>query len=228
MLTLDGILDFLSTVPTTTALAVLAIAACSLVAAQDWRLSIFAVILHYALAGLFLTRIIREDIALVKTLVGAMVCITLYITARRASEAKPLSPSPPGADPSDLPADSAAISRLRLESGWPFRLLVAILGLAVAFTASSRIVLPSTPPEVILACSILFAQGLLALCLTSEPLQGGLGILTVIIGFDLFYSGIQQSLVIVGLLGLVNFAIALSIAYLTTLQASVPLEETYP
>jgi hypothetical protein len=47
----------------------------------------------------------------------------------------------------------------------------------------------------------------------------------VIIGFDLFYSGVEQSLIVVGLLGLVNFSIALAVAYLTTLQASVPTTE---
>jgi hypothetical protein len=109
---------------------------------------------------------------------------------------------------------------LGLESGWPFRALAALLGLAVAWTAANRFALPSTPPEMIRACFILFTQGLLTLGLTDRPLKGGLGILTVIIGFDLFYSGIEQSLIVVGLLGLLNFAIALSIAYLTTLQAS--------
>lgn len=212
MPTLSEIVDLLAAVPTTTALITLAIAACMLVTTRDWRLSIFALTAHYVLAGIFLTRVIRSDIAMVKTLVGAMVCVTLYITARRVSEvAAPPTPA----------SGKAPSSPLRLQSGWPFRLLVAMMGLAVAGTAATQLTLPSTPHEVSLACLILSIQGLLALSLADEPLKGGLGILTVIIGFDLFYSGVEQSLTVVGLLGLVNFSITLAIAYLTTLHASV-------
>jgi uncharacterized MnhB-related membrane protein len=213
MPTLADVLAFLSAVPTTTALLILAVAACAMVITRDWRLSIFALTLHYVLASLLLTRIIRSDIAMVKMLVGATICVTLYITARRTSEGSPASP------------DSQPSSRLSLylESGWPFRLLVAILGLALAGSAATRLGLPSAPPEIALACFVLFTQGLLTLSLADEPLKGGLGLLTIIIGFDLFYSGVEQSLIVVGLLGLVNFSIALAVAYLTTLHASVPI-----
>ncbi len=216
MPTLADILAFLSTVPTTTALAALVVATCVLVAMHDWRLSIFALIVHYVVASLLLTRVIRADIAMIKMLVGMMVCMTLYVTARRVSEG---SPAPVTPDDKDSPYEEIPRSRLRLESGWFFRLLIAFLGLAVASTAATRLTLPSAPSEIILACSILLTQGLLALSVTDDPLKGGLGILTVIIGFDLFYSTIEQSLIVVGLLGLVNFSIALTIAYLTTLQA---------
>lgn len=212
MPTLSEIIDLLSAVPTTTALIALAVAAGLLVTTRDWRLVIVALTAHYVLAGIFLTRIIRSDIAMVKTLVGAMVCITLYITARRVSDA---------AQTLAVEGEKATIklALLRLDSGWPFRLLVAVMGLAVAGTAATQLTLPSTPHEVILACLILLTQGLLALSLADEPLKGGAGVLTVIIGFDLFYSGVEQSLTIVGLLGLVNFSIALAMAYLTTLHA---------
>lgn len=222
MPTLEDILAFLATVPTTTALLILIVAACALVTTRDWRLAIFALILHYALAGLFLVRIIRSDIAVLKTLVGMMVCATLYITARRASGGKSIL-----AGPDDEPPDQGLPrSRLGLESGWPFRLLVALLGLAAASTAAARQTGLSATQEVILACFVLCTQGLLALSLTDEPLQGGLGILTVIIGFDLFYSTIEQSLIVVGLLGLVHFAIALAVAYLTTLYVGASEEVT--
>lgn len=216
MPTLTDVLAFLSVVPTTTALIILALAASVMVAVRDWRLSIFALALHYVLASLFLIRIIRLDIAMIKMLVGATICVALYITARRAGEgggvALVLAESPRG---------NGLIGRLRFESGWPFRALVALLGLVVATSAAARVGLPSTLPEIVLACFILSIQGLLALSLADEPLKGGLGVLTVLIGFDLFYSGVVQSLIVVGLWGLVNFSIALAVAYLTTLHASV-------
>jgi hypothetical protein len=216
MPTISDILAFLSGVPVATALLVLIAAACLMVTVNDWRVSIFTLTLHYVLAGFFLARVTRADIAIIKILVGAMICITLYITARRADETKLALKSKEPALLQKLPQ-----SRLRLESGWPFRLLVAILGLAVVNNVVERIALPGASRETALACFILLTEGLLTLCLAEEPLKGGLGVLTVIIGFDLFYSGIEQSLIVVGLLGLVNFAIALSIAYLATVQASI-------
>ncbi len=224
MPTLEEIRAFLSAVPTTTALIILAGAACAMVMSRDWRLSISTLIAHYLLGGLLMTRVIRLDIAMVKTVVGMMVCLTLYITARRA-EIRPAVVSPDEASP---PSPRPRwLAWLPLDSGWLFRLLVAILGLATAATLVDHLALwtmSTAPREVFLACIILFTEGLLALCLAEEPLKGGLGLLTLLIGFDLFYIMIVQSLIVVGLMGLVNFSIALAIAYLTTLHAGVSPE----
>ncbi len=46
MPTLTDVLAFLSVMPTTTALIILALAASVMVAVRDWRLSIFALALH--------------------------------------------------------------------------------------------------------------------------------------------------------------------------------------
>ena len=40
------------------------------------------------LFGLLLTRVIRPEIAAIKTLIGVMICVVLYITARRAGWGK--------------------------------------------------------------------------------------------------------------------------------------------
>jgi hypothetical protein len=69
-------------------------------------------------------------------------------------------------------------------------------------------------------------MGVFAIALADEPFKGGLGLLTVIAGFELFYSSIEQSLAVVGLLGVVNFMIALAISYLTTVHTVAgPVEE---
>ena len=56
-------------------------------------------------------------------------------------------------------------------------------------------------------------MGVFAIALADEPFKGGLGLLTLITGFELFYSSIEQSLAVVGFLGVVNFMIALAISY---------------
>jgi len=68
-------------------------------------------------------------------------------------------------------------------------------------------------------------MGMFNIALADEPLKGGMGLLTVITGFELYYSGVEQSLIVVGLLGVVNFMIALAMSYLTTAQATPPPAE---
>jgi hypothetical protein len=47
-----------------------------------------------------------------------------------------------------------------------------------------------------------------------------MGLLSIMAGFELFYTAVEPTLTIVGLLGLTNLILALAIAYLTTAWAS--------
>jgi hypothetical protein len=49
-------------------------------------------------------------------------------------------------------------------------------------------------------------------------MQVGLGLLTFLSGFDLFYVALEPSLAVVGLLGAVSFIIALAAAHLRVAQ----------
>jgi hypothetical protein len=109
--------------------------------------------------------------------------------------------------------------------GVPFRILAALMALALAYTAALRMPLPNVPLEVTFGAFTLWMMGVFGIALAREPLKGGIGLLTVITGFEMFYSSVEQSLAVVGFLGLVNFMIALGIAYLTTSQAA-PDEES--
>jgi hypothetical protein len=216
MPTLNEILAQLAIVPTTTALLGLAITAGLLIAVPDWRASVLALVAQYILAGLLLTRVIRPEIALIKTLTGAMICVVLYVTARRVGW---------GRLPLEEGEEPPSWWLLALMMGVPFRILAALMGLALAYTAALRTPLPNAPLEVTFGAFTLGMMGIFGIALAREPLKGGIGLLTVITGFEMFYSSVEQSLAVVGLLGLVNFMIALGIAYLTTLQAA-PDEES--
>jgi hypothetical protein len=175
--------------------------------------------------GLLLTRLIQPQVALTKVLIGALVCVVLYLTGRLASTGKeePTSEQE-AAEDSDTP--------LRAIRGGPsladfaFRLLTALfVGLAV-YTLSKRYPLPEVPSDIALACYWLASLGLLVLMLTDEPLKAGMGLLTLITGFEMFYSALERSLSVVGFLGIANFLIALAIAYVTAAsRAEVAAEE---
>ena len=218
MPTLNEILARLAVVPTTTALLGLAVTASLLIALTDWRASVLALVAQYVLAGLLLTRVIRPEIATIKTLIGAMICLVLYVTARRVGWGRLLLEE--GEEPPSW-------WLLALMMGVPFRILAALMALALAFSAALRMPLPNVPLEVTVGGFTLGMVGLFAIALAREPLKGGIGLLTAMTGFEMFYSSVEQSLVVVGFLGLVNLGIALGISYLTTSQA-LPEEESSP
>ena len=52
--------------------------------------------------------------------------------------------------------------------------------------------------------------------LTAEPLKVGLGLLTFMAGFELFYAALESSLSVTGFLGIINLFMGLAIAYLVS------------
>jgi hypothetical protein len=208
MPTLPDVLAQLSFLTTTPAIVGLVITASLIVVIRDWRFSLTALSVQYVLVGLLLTRLIRPQVAVIKVLIGALVCVILYLTARLV--------------------DARGKDSVRAGTSLPdfaFRLLAALsVGLAV-YSLSRRYPLPEVPPDIGFACYWLASLGLLVLMLAEEPLKTGMGLLTLITGFELFYSVLERSLSVAGFLGIGNFLIALSLAYLAAARAELTAEE---
>jgi len=224
MPTLTDVLAKLSFLTTTPAIAGLVITASLIVVISDWRLLLAALLGQYVLVGLLLTRLIQPQVALTKALIGALVCVVLYLTARPVSAGK----EEPTLE-QELSEDGgrllSAIEGGVSLSDFTFRLLAAIfVGLAVYYL-SIRYPLPEVPSDIGFACYWLASLGLLVLMLTKQPLKAGMGLLTLIAGFELFYSVLERSLSVVGFLGIANFLIALAIAYLAASGAELTPEE---
>ena len=220
MPTLLDVLAKLSFLTTTPAIAGLVITAGLIVVIRDWRFSLAALAVQYVLVGLLLTRLIQPQVALTKLLIGALVCIVLYLTARLAStgeEGLALEQETAGDSRSPLRAVGGGVSL----ADFTFRFLAALfVGLAV-YNLSTRYALPEVPSDIGFACYWLCSLGLLVLMLTEEPVKVGMGLLTFITGFELFYSALERSLSVVGFLGIANFLIALAIAYITASTSAV-------
>lgn len=107
----------------------------------------------------------------------------------------------------------------------PFRLLVALLAALVTYALGSRYPFVGQPQGISQACYWLAAAGLFTAILTRDPFRTGLGLLTFDAGFELLFATLEKSLSVAALLGVVNFLIALAIAYITTAQLSVIAEE---
>lgn len=192
-----------------------------LVVSRDWRLNVTALALQYFFVVLLLNRLIRLEVAAVKGLIGWMICMVFYLTERRASEL-------------ERPAvteDAAPLQRWRrwiISARASFCLLAGILVSVAAYVAALRIPLPEVPTDVTLACYLLAGLGLLLVGLSEAPVQVGLGLLTFLSGFDLFYVALEPSLAVAGLLGAVSFLIALATSYLRMAQIATGGEAGKP
>ena len=228
---MSDVLKFLSTVPGIAVLIGLLAAAFLLVTLTNWRLLVLALGAQYLLLGLMLTRAVPLELAAVKALVGVMICPVLYITARRVRWGHS------GDEPEEEPLPP--VSRWRgwlsalIGPGLPVRALAAVLTAVLSLSLALRNPLPviSDPVaarDLTIGTLSLVLLGLLNVILNENPLKVGIGLLTLLSGFELFYTAIEPTLTLVGLLGFTNLIIALAISYLTTAWATHPAREVEP
>jgi hypothetical protein len=189
-----------------------------LVVSRDWRLNVIALSVQYFFVVLLLTRLIRLEVAAVKGLTGWMICMVFYLTERRASEL----------EQSSAAEGSTPRRRWIISARASFCLLAGLLVSVAAYVAALRIPLPEVPTDITLACYLLAGLGLLLIGLSEAPMQVGIGLLTFLSGFDLFYVALVPSLAVAGLLGAVSFLIALAAAYLRAAQVATAGEERIP
>jgi hypothetical protein len=204
--------SFLAAMP---AVAGLLITAGILVIARDWRLNVIALTVQYFFVVLLLTRQIQLEVAAVKGLIGWLICMVFYLTERRASAFEQ-------SEEIERAVPVQRWQRWMISARASFHLLAVILIAVAAYTAALRIPLPETevPRDITLACYLLAGLGMLLIGISESPMQVGLGLLTFLSGFDLFYVALEPSLAVAGLLGGVSFLIALATAYLRTVQAA--------
>ena len=218
-------LSALSGLPSTTVLTTLIVAASLLVVVQDWRVLNLLLGIEYLLIGALLI-VAQIDgfpvvLAIVKSLVGVMIVPALYISARRARWGKSTQEAE-----EDIEAPAPHFAWLRAP-GPALHTIVAVLGAAVALSLALRspvqfIAPQSAARDLTIAAYVLLAQGTLNLALSENPLKVGVGLLTIIAGFELLYTPVEPTFLIVALLGVVNLLIALAFSYLIAAWAARP------
>ncbi len=88
--------------------------------------------------------------------------------------------------------------------------------LVIAATPQVETIIPGISRPVIAGGLLLAGMGLLHLGITAEILRITLGLLTVMAGFELLYATVETSILLAGLLSIVNLGLALAGAYLMT------------
>ncbi|MFN3763438.1 MAG: hypothetical protein ACK4WK_09600 [Anaerolineae bacterium] len=186
----------------------LIVALALILVARRWLFRVVSMAVMYFVVGVLHTQIIRPEVVLVKLLIGAVVCLALVATGRATSG------SATGGEP-EWPVPPSRWRRLlRWSDDTPLRALALGAALLAACAGALRFPLPQVPALVGLACYLLGVVGLFLAGMAEEPLEVGLGLLVFLNGFDLFFGALEPSLVVAGLLGLVQFLITLAVAYL--------------
>ncbi|MCP5094529.1 MAG: hypothetical protein GY943_03125 [Chloroflexi bacterium] len=207
------------------AVVIVLITAVLITAAFDWRLSLFALMVQYLFTGLLFVDLLDPRLAVVKILVGLFVCLMLYFTGRQVNW---------GGLPPDItrdevrqiqPPSNIRIGSREIPFNAPVRaVFVGVIGLILFFVAQMPTlqlpVLPDGAGGANTAVFILAIIGLLGLVLSTDPFQAGLGLLMFVAGFELYYSGLEQSIPLLAGLAAANFGIVLVISYLTQARFS--------
>jgi hypothetical protein len=187
---------------------------------RDWRFGLWALLVQYVLVSVLHLRMLAPELALIKLLVGALICPMLYWAARwveseRAHKAEverqeiadrqgevPLPPLPWPVRPTN----------------WIFRFLAILLLGIVLYSVSLSFPLPFIAADIAPSCVWLGLVGLLILVLTSEPLSAGMGLLTLVSGFELFFDVMSPGLVGVGIFATIDLTMGLAISYLAAVR----------
>jgi hypothetical protein len=213
MTTILEIIDRISFLAALPSVVGLLVALFLLMVGQRWQIHALGMALLYFFAALLYTRVTRPEIAVVKLLIGWMIALTLYLTGGNLSARRQELQKSTGESDETPPAGRFAVA-----AGAPFRGLVLI---AIAALASARrFPLPQVPNDVGMACYLLGIGGVFLTGLSEDPFQAGLGLLAFLTGFDLLFSALVTSLVVIGLVGAASFLITLAVTFLAVTHAA--------
>src|SRR3990172_2365289 len=219
MPTFAELLSQLSFLASTPSMAGALVAAAVIVVVVDWRASIFALACVVVFAGLLYSRVLPPQVAGVKLIVGLLICVQLFVTARQIHGAD-RAPTPAD-EPQTGSTDQPPAPRFVIPTGLPFRIIAALMVVMVSWQLSTtpEFALTAVPSDVTGAAFGLVGLGLLGLGLTEEPLKAGMFLITMITGFEMYYDAVEPAQAVVGLLAGMDFAIALGACYLAVVRA---------
>lgn len=215
--------------------------------ADGWRLPLLALSAQYVLVGVLLSKVVPRDLALVKVVVGGLICAILlitkhqripwsglirrqiatltHLTRQRAVEDTVILTSARDQEKRPNPAPQSPGRRLLdLSLSVLLLLTLALASITLAGLWQQRSPVP-TPAATGLAATWMMGVGLLSLASRWRPFHTGLGLLTLILGFETAYTPLEPSLIMAGLLGVLNIVTSLAVASIETI---VPPLESNP
>lgn len=176
-----------------------------ILAQHDWRFQLAGLALQYLGAFWLITRHLPYVIGSAKLVAGWMVVATLGMTHL------------------NLPA---TLEKTPDQRRW-FSLGLAGIATALAFGAAPQIenAIPGLGIPVIAGSLILFGAGLLQIGITSDITAVIVGLLGILLGFEVLYSAVENSVLVAGLLSVINLGLGLTGSYLLSIQNPIDRPE---
>lgn len=195
------------------AIILLSITSLSMLITTDWRISIVLISLQYVAVFLLVAISWPLQMAAVKLVAGWMAGAILGMAVISSPDVRNRLEDVPSGDKSN--GNKSTWSTF-VQKGSPFHLLAAgLVGITVYYLAPQ---LSEWIPEIrtipALGGLILLGMGLLKLGFTDQPLMIILGLLTALAGFEIIYATLENSVLVAGLLAVINLGLALVGAYL--------------
>jgi hypothetical protein len=165
---------------------------------RDWRLSLGALALQYAAAFWLITRHLPFVMGSAKLITGWMVVAALGMTCL------------------GLPSTEDEKNESVLPRGQWFRVILMCVIAFVSVGATPRIesMIPGLGWQVIAGSLLLIGAGVVHLGMTSDTLNVILGLLTMLSGFEILYAAIESSILVTGLLAVINLGLGIAGSYL--------------
>jgi hypothetical protein len=179
---------------------------------NDRRLSLGLLLVQYGGVTLLAAQFIPLTIVAVKFAGGLIACSILGVTLAR------------------LPTTPELRASGIIPAGRLFR-LISVLFVGVAGWGLSRDRWMGTltlEPNAALGSALLMTLGLLCLGTSDSPFRVGLGILTVLSGFEIAYASVEPSLAVLALLAMVHIGISLIVSYLVLVVGRTRAEARTP
>lgn len=170
----------------------------------EWRIRLLAFLAQYFFIGILFTRLFSErpEMALLKMLVGWLVCGALYLSARIRQDAQ----------------ERQAV--FHWAADFPFRAVALTMMTVVTYLASQRYALPFVTGELALTTFLLVSLSLLFIGTEQDVVIVGIGVLNLLTALDIFYSAQDPGLLVAGLLIVVSLLASLAISYLTVVEVA--------
>jgi hypothetical protein len=169
-----------------------------LVVLDDRRLTLAALAVQYLFVAWLAAAALPLGVAAAKLAAGLLACLVLGVSTagmgwRAAGERAGALPTGP-------------------TFRWIAVLLVAIVAFAIGRDGWEAI--PSLRPNVALGAMFLLTLGMLQIGITDDTLRVGVGILTLLSGFEVAYTAVETALAVMALLASVHLGVALVVSYL--------------
>lgn len=176
---------------------------------HDWRMNLGALAAQYVAAFWLETRHLPFVMGSAKLITGWMVVAVLGMTCLGLSRVEE--------EKEDV---------FQSRGQWFRVILICILALVAAGSSIQiEAAIPGIGLQVIAGSLILIGAGIVHLGLTSVTLRVILGLLSMLMGFEIIYGAVESSILVTGLLALTNLGLGVVGSYLLIAGSSTPIIE---